>query len=168
MIFTYSPVSPERTDAVPSRHSQVRGLTGCRISGIVTSTMKNAFNPKELQNRRNQELLDSCRYMHRETVSSVPPLQLDIAGLPRLSEDDITLFEALQIDAARIAIESVAFQDQRSRPHGWRFGHDSAAVVDFIHREPRGTRFHHRKRPYVHRVLLCAGGSGFPGPAVRH
>ena len=70
--------------------------------------MKNEFNPEKLQAERNQALLDSCRYMHSETVSSVPPLQLDIAGLSRLSEDDITLFEALQIDAARIAIESVA------------------------------------------------------------
>lgn len=70
--------------------------------------MKNEYNPEKLQAERNQALLDSCRYMHSETVSSVPPLQLDIAGLSRLSEDDITLFEALQIDAARIAIESVA------------------------------------------------------------
>ena len=70
--------------------------------------MKNEFNPEKLQAERNQALLDSCRYMHSETVSSVPPLQLDIAGLSRLSEDDITLFEALQIDAARIAISAVA------------------------------------------------------------
>lgn len=70
--------------------------------------MENTLNPFQLQQTRNQTLLDSCVYMRHEVVSSVPPLQLDISGMPRLSEDDITLFEALQIDAARIAIEAVA------------------------------------------------------------
>jgi len=52
-------------------------------------------------------LADSL-YMRREVVSSVPPFQLDIDQISRLSDDDITLFEAMQIDAARLAIESVA------------------------------------------------------------
>ena len=92
----------------PFRIPPFRALTPPPFSGIIGGTMKNEYNPEKLQPERNQALLDSCRYMHSETVSSVPPLQLDIAGLSRLSEDDITLFEALQIDAARIAIESVA------------------------------------------------------------
>ena len=46
--------------------------------------------------------------MRREVVSSIPPLRLDIEQLARLSSDDIVLFEALQIDAARLAIEAVA------------------------------------------------------------
>lgn len=70
--------------------------------------MKTKFSPDDLQQSRNQTLLSESLYMRREVVSSVPPLQLDIEEIPRLSDDDITLFEALQIDAARLAIESVA------------------------------------------------------------
>ena len=70
--------------------------------------MKTKFSPDDLQQSRNQTLLAESLYMRREVVSSVPPLQLDIEEIPRLSDDDITLFEALQIDAARLAIESVA------------------------------------------------------------
>lgn len=70
--------------------------------------MKVKFSPAALQQERNQRLLADSQYMHREVVSSVPPLQLDIEQMPRLAAADITLFEALQIEAARLAIESVA------------------------------------------------------------
>jgi transketolase len=70
--------------------------------------MKNTFSPDSLQQDRNRALLADSLYMRREVVSSVPPLQLDIDQISRLSDDDITLFEAMQIDAARLAIESVA------------------------------------------------------------
>ena len=70
--------------------------------------MKVKFSPDALQQNRNRALLDESLYMRREVVSAVPPLALDIEQIPRLSGDDITLFEALQIDAARLAIESVA------------------------------------------------------------
>ena len=70
--------------------------------------MKNKFSPDTLQQARNRTLLAESLYMRREVVSSVPPLQLDIEELPRLSDDDVALFEALQIDTARIAIEAVA------------------------------------------------------------
>jgi len=70
--------------------------------------MKNTFSPDSLQQDRNRSLLADSLYMRREVISSVPPLQLDIDQISRLSDDDITLFEALQIDAARLAIESVA------------------------------------------------------------
>ncbi len=70
--------------------------------------MKVKYSPAALQQERNQRLLADSHYMHREIVSSVPPLQLDIEQMPRLSAADITLFEALQIDAARLAIEAVA------------------------------------------------------------
>ena len=70
--------------------------------------MKVKFSPAALQHERNQRLLNESQYMHREVVSSVPPLQLDLEQLPRLTAADITLFEALQIEAARLAIESVA------------------------------------------------------------
>ncbi|MDR0993683.1 MAG: hypothetical protein LBN38_03830, partial [Verrucomicrobiota bacterium] len=74
--------------------------------------MKISFDPYRLQQSRNQSLLADSLYMRREDISSVPPLQLDIEGMSRLSDDDITLFEALQIDAARIAIEAVASLSQ--------------------------------------------------------
>ena len=70
--------------------------------------MKNKFSPDILQQKRNQSLLAESRYMRREVVSSVPPFQLDIEQIARLSADDIALFEAMQIDAARLAIEAVA------------------------------------------------------------
>jgi len=70
--------------------------------------MKNSFSPETMQRERNRALLDDSIYMKNETVSSVPPLQLDIEAMPKLSQADVTLFEALQIDAARTAIEAVA------------------------------------------------------------
>ena len=70
--------------------------------------MKSKFSPDALQQERNQALLADAHYMHREVMSSVPPLHLDIEQIPRLSDDDIALFEGLQISAARLAIESVA------------------------------------------------------------
>ncbi len=70
--------------------------------------MKTTFSPEQLQTRRNQDLLDQSVYMRREIASSVPPLHLDIAQIARLSDEDIALFEALQIESARLAIEAVA------------------------------------------------------------
>ena len=70
--------------------------------------MKNKFSPEELQQKRNQSLLAGSLYMRKQVVSSIPPLQLAIEQLPRLSDEDIALFEALQIESARLAIESVA------------------------------------------------------------
>jgi transketolase len=70
--------------------------------------MKAKFSPDRLQQSRNQALLAESLYMRREVVSSIPPFHLDIEQIPRLSDDDIALFEGMQIDAARLAIESVA------------------------------------------------------------
>jgi transketolase N-terminal domain/subunit/transketolase C-terminal domain/subunit len=70
--------------------------------------MKTNPSPFELQQKRNEALLAESFYMRRQVVSSVPPLRLDIEQIPRLSDEDIALFEALQIESARIAIESVA------------------------------------------------------------
>ena len=70
--------------------------------------MKNPFSPDALQQKRNQALLAESLYMRREVVSSVPPFDLDLEQIARLSADDIALFEAMQIDAARLAIEAVA------------------------------------------------------------
>ncbi|NLG34361.1 MAG: hypothetical protein GX548_03315 [Lentisphaerae bacterium] len=70
--------------------------------------MKTRFSPEHVQQQRNQALLADSLYMRRQVVSSVPPLQLDIDQLSRLSDEDIALFEALQIESARLAIRSVA------------------------------------------------------------
>lgn len=70
--------------------------------------MKTKFSPAARQQEHNQRLLADSLYMRREVVSSVPPFALDIEQIPRLSADDVALFEAMQIDAARLAIESVA------------------------------------------------------------
>ena len=70
--------------------------------------MKTTFSPEARQQEHNQRLLADSLYMRREVVSSVPPFALDIEQIPRLSADDVALFEAMQIDAARLAIESVA------------------------------------------------------------
>ncbi|MBR6020792.1 MAG: hypothetical protein IK066_00065 [Kiritimatiellae bacterium] len=70
--------------------------------------MKNNLCPWTMQQERNRALLDDSMYMKNEVVSSVPPLALDIEATPKLSAADVALFEGLQIDAARIAIEAVA------------------------------------------------------------
>ena len=66
------------------------------------------YTTDSLQQTHNRALLSDSIYMKSEIVSSVPPLQLDIEAMPDLSPEDVTLFEALQIDAARIAISAVA------------------------------------------------------------
>ncbi len=70
--------------------------------------MKTIFAPDALQQNRNKTLLADSLYMRSEVVSSVPPFELNIEQIARLSDDDIALFEAMQIDAARLAIEAVA------------------------------------------------------------
>lgn len=70
--------------------------------------MKAKFSPDALQQERNRALLAESLYMRREVVSSVPPLHLDMDQIARLSAEDVALFEALQIEAARLAIEAVA------------------------------------------------------------
>ena len=83
-------------------------LTRPDAFGTIGPIMKNKFNSSERQRQRNQKLLADSQYMRRQVVSSVPPLRLDVEQISRLSDDDIVLFEALQIESARIAIESVA------------------------------------------------------------
>jgi len=70
--------------------------------------MNTSPSPALCQQERNRALLADSLYMRREVVSSIPPLQLDVEQISRLSDNDIVLFEALQIEAARLAIEAVA------------------------------------------------------------
>jgi transketolase len=60
------------------------------------------------QQQRNQELLTTARYLHEEITSEVLPLKIDIANTPSLDASTITALESIQIDAARIAITTLA------------------------------------------------------------
>lgn len=74
--------------------------------------MKKIYSPYEQQQQRNQALLADSLYMRRNIVSSVPPLHLDLEQISRLADEDIALFEGLQIESARLAIEAVASLSQ--------------------------------------------------------
>ena len=60
------------------------------------------------QQERNQKLLNASTYMREKVVSEVLPLHFDISKTESLSADQIGGLEAVQIEAARIAIRSLA------------------------------------------------------------
>jgi transketolase N-terminal domain/subunit len=60
------------------------------------------------QQRRNQALLAQARYLGNEIASAVLPVHVDIRQVQRLSAAQIRALEALQVEAARIAIRSLA------------------------------------------------------------
>jgi transketolase N-terminal domain/subunit/transketolase C-terminal domain/subunit len=60
------------------------------------------------QIRRNRKLLADAKYLGERITSKVLPLQIDVAYTTHLSQDQIHGLEALQIEAARTAIESLA------------------------------------------------------------
>ncbi len=60
------------------------------------------------QHARNDQLLSQARYLGREVTSEVLPLQLDIAAVESLTDDQAATLQAVEIDAARIAIQSLA------------------------------------------------------------
>ncbi len=62
----------------------------------------------EKQQKRNQTLLDSCRYLSGDQTSRVLPFHIDLASTPTLSGDQCRLLEAMSIESARTAIASVA------------------------------------------------------------
>ncbi len=65
---------------------------------------KTAF---EEQQDRNQQLVNHSHYMKQEVISQVLPLQLDLSK-GELSDEMATTLNGLSIEAARIAISSVA------------------------------------------------------------
>ena len=60
------------------------------------------------QARRNKKLLADASYLGDKITSTVLPLQVDVAHATSLSQDQIDGLEALQIEAARTAIGSLA------------------------------------------------------------
>ncbi len=60
------------------------------------------------QARRNRKLLNDAKHLGERITSKVLPLQIDVAHATDLSQDQIDALEALQIEAARTAIGSLA------------------------------------------------------------
>lgn len=60
------------------------------------------------QERRNRALLDGSRYLSDVVTSQVLPIQIDIRQTETLTETQIDALTALQIDAARTAVRSLA------------------------------------------------------------
>lgn len=60
------------------------------------------------QSRRNKKLLADAKYLGSSVTSSVVPLQIDIANTTGLTQDQVDGLTALQVDAARTAISSLA------------------------------------------------------------
>ncbi|MCC7262822.1 MAG: hypothetical protein IT369_09905 [Candidatus Latescibacteria bacterium] len=71
--------------------------------------MKSLHALDAAQQQRNQALLDAARHLKDESIASqVLPLYLDIAAVEQLSPEQVDALEGLQIEAARIAIRSLA------------------------------------------------------------
>ena len=60
------------------------------------------------QKRRNRKLLSQVQYLGSQVTSQVLPMEVDIRRLKRLSAAKVGALEGLQIEAARIAIRSLA------------------------------------------------------------
>ncbi len=60
------------------------------------------------QQKRNADLITNSKYMRDRVESSVLPLHIDMGKTQTLAEDTALALEALQIDAARVAIRSLA------------------------------------------------------------
>jgi transketolase len=60
------------------------------------------------QQARNADLLDQSHYLSSEIVSSTLPFTIDIANTETLSDSQVASLQALEIEAARTAISSLA------------------------------------------------------------
>ena len=60
------------------------------------------------QEHRNRTLLDGSRYLSETVTSEVLPLHIDIRHTETLTETQVNIFTALQIEAARTAVRSLA------------------------------------------------------------
>ena len=60
------------------------------------------------QEYRNRTLLDGSRYLSETVTSEVLPLRIDIRHTETLTETQVNIFTALQIEAARTAVRSLA------------------------------------------------------------
>ncbi len=62
----------------------------------------------EAQQQRNRQLLAASTYLHGDAESKVIPLQFDLATKQALSQHELLAMQALEIEAARTAISSLA------------------------------------------------------------
>jgi transketolase N-terminal domain/subunit/transketolase C-terminal domain/subunit len=60
------------------------------------------------QNSRNKDLLAGSRYLSKSVSSEVLPLHIEMASTDALTEDQINALNALEIEAARTSIRSLA------------------------------------------------------------
>ena len=70
--------------------------------------MNASFSPYDRQQERNRRLLEESPALGSRIVSRVHPFRFDLDATPELSDADVALFEALSIESARLAVESVA------------------------------------------------------------
>ncbi len=70
--------------------------------------MSNLDHALKRQHERNITLIGKSHYMRDEVSSSVLPLKLDIASQAELSDEDVAQLEAVEVEAARTAIGSLA------------------------------------------------------------
>ncbi len=61
----------------------------------------------EAQQARNHELLNASKYMREKVISEVLPFHIDMEKTKTLSQDQLYVLQAMGIEAARTAIESV-------------------------------------------------------------
>jgi transketolase len=71
-------------------------------------TMRNAQQALDRQNQRNQALIDASRYMRSEVTRDVIDFKLDLGSGKSLSAEQVHLLRALEKDAAKTAISSLA------------------------------------------------------------
>jgi transketolase len=60
------------------------------------------------QQTRNAELLGASRYLGDSVTSQVLPLQIDIGATAELGNEQVLALEALEVEAARVAIDALA------------------------------------------------------------
>ena len=70
--------------------------------------MQNAQEALERQHNRNRELIEGSRYMRSSVTSEVIDFQLDLRSDNGLTESDVHLLRALEKDAAKTALGSLA------------------------------------------------------------
>ena len=76
------------------------------------------------QEHRNRTLLDGSRYLSETVTSEVLPLHIDIRHTETLTETQIDIFTALQIEAARTAVRSLASWPKSAKRITWAAASD--------------------------------------------
>ena len=74
----------------------------------MATTKENSDSVWDKQQKRNNQLLSSSHYLAKEVRSEVLSFHIDIKNESTLSKDQIATLDALQVEAARIAVKSLA------------------------------------------------------------